>query len=68
MDRFVNNNEFDKDVIFNKLADISSKLEEEQTKTNKDRDIDKERRLMYEQMIQGMKLNTMFSNRKMFFE
>ena len=67
MDRFVNNNEFDKDVIFNKLADISSKLEEEQTKTNKDRDIDKERRLMYEQMIQGMKLNTMFSNRKMFF-
>lgn len=67
MDRFVNNNEFDKDVIFNKLADISSKLEEEQTKTNKDRDIDKERRLMYEQMIQGMKLNTMFSNRKIFF-
>lgn len=67
MDRFVNNNEFDKDVIFSKLADISSKLEEEQTKTNKDRDIDKERRLMYEQMIQGMKLNTMFSNRKMFF-
>lgn len=67
MDRFVNNNEFDKDVIFSKLADISSKLEEEQGKDITERDLDKERRLMYEQMIQGLKLNTMFSNRKMFF-
>lgn len=67
MDRFVNDNEFDKDVIFSKLADISSKLEEEQGKDITERDLDKERRLMYEQMIQGLKLNTMFSNRKMFF-
>lgn len=67
MDRFVNDNDFDKDVIFSKLADISSKLEEEQGKDITKRDLDKERRLMYEQMIQGLKLNTMFSNRKMFF-
>ena len=30
MDRFVHNNEFNRDVIYQKLADISSKLEEEQ--------------------------------------
>lgn len=67
MDRFVNNNEFDKSVIYNKMADISSKLEEEHSKNKEDRDAEKERELMYAQMIEGMKLNTFFSNRKYYF-
>lgn len=67
MDRFVNNNEFDKSVIYNKMADISSKLEEEHSKNKEDRDAEKERELMYAQMIEGMKLNTFFSNRRYYF-
>ena len=67
MDRFVNNNEFDKSVIYNKMADISSKLEEEHSKNKEDRDAEKERELMYAQMIEGMKLNTFFSNRIYYF-
>ncbi len=67
MDRFVNNNEFDKDVIFNKLAELSSKLEEEVGKDDNDRDFEKERELIYAQMIQGLKLNTLFSNRNYYF-
>lgn len=67
MDRFVNNNEFDKSVIYNKIADISSKLEEEHSKNKEDRDAEKERELMYAQMIEGMKLNTFFSNRRYYF-
>lgn len=67
MDRFVNNSEFDKDVIFNKLAEISSKLAEEQEKNDEERNVEKERELIYAQMIQGLKLNTLFSNRRQFF-
>lgn len=67
MDRFVNNNEFDKSVIYSKMADISSKLEEEYSKNKEDRDAEKERELMYAQMIEGMKLNTFFSNRRYYF-
>ena len=66
MDRFVNNNEFDKDVIFSKLAELSSKLEEEQAKDDNERSRERERELIYAQMIQGLKLNTMFSNRNYF--
>ena len=68
MDRFVNDNEFDKDVIYNKLAEISSKLEEEQEKGDDERSFERERELMYAQMIQGLKLNTLLSNRNYFFE
>lgn len=67
MDRFVYNDEFNKDVIYEKLADISSKLEEEQEKSNEERDVTRERDLAYAQMIQGLKLNTLQSNRKLYF-
>ena len=68
MSGFNYNNEFDKDVIYHKLAEISSKLEEEQQKGEGERNIERERELMYAQMIQGLKLNTLFSNRNFSFE
>lgn len=67
MDRFVHNNEFNRDVIYQKLADISSKLEEEQEKSDEERNIARERELVYAQMIQGLKLNTLRSNRNLYF-
>ncbi len=67
MDRFVYNDEFNRDVIYEKLADISSKLEEEQEKPNEERDITREKDLIYAQMIQGLKLNTLRSNRNLYF-
>ena len=67
MNQFNYNNDFDKDVIYNKLAEISSKLEEEQNKDKGERDKEKELRLMYAQMIQGLKLNTLFNNRNFYF-
>ena len=66
MNQFNYNNDFDKDVIYNKLAEISSKLEEEQNKDKGERDKEKELRLMYAQMIQGLKLNTLFNNRNFY--
>lgn len=67
MNQFNYNNDFDKDVIYNKLAEISSKLEEEQNKDKGERVKEKELRLMYAQMIQGLKLNTLFNNRNFYF-
>ena len=67
MDRFVYNDEFNRDVIYEKLADISSKLEEEQEKPNEERDITREKDLIYAQMIQGLKLNTLQNNRNLYF-
>ena len=67
MDRFVYNDEFNRDVIYEKLADISSKLEEEQEKPNEERDITREKDLIYAQMIQGLKLNTLQSNGNLYF-
>ena len=67
MDRFVHNNEFNRDVIYQKLADISSKLEEEQEKSDEERNIARERELIYAQMIQGLKLNTLRSNGNLYF-
>ena len=67
MDRFVYNDEFNRDVIYEKLADISSKLEEEQEKPNEERDITREKDLIYAQMIQGLKLNTLWNNRNLYF-
>ena len=46
MDRFVHNDEFNRDVIYQKLADISSKLEEEQEKSDEERNIARERELV----------------------
>ena len=67
MDRFVHNDEFNRDVIYQKLADISSKLEEEQEKSDEERNIARERELVYAQMIQGLKLNTLWNNRNLYF-
>lgn len=63
MDRFTNYKDFDKEVVFEKLAELSSKLEKERNKSDEERNLDIERKLMYEQMIQGLKLNTMYSRR-----
>lgn len=67
MDRFVHNDEFNRDVIYQKLADISSKIEEEQEKSDEERNIARERELVYAQMIQGLKLNTLRSNGNLYF-
>lgn len=64
MNSYGYDNEFDKNAIYGKLAEISSKLEEEQKKADIDRDAEREIELMYAKMIEGMKLNTLFSNRK----
>lgn len=65
MDRFVYNNEFDKDVIYDKMSKIERELEEEREKPDNERDEQRERELIYAQMIQGLKLNT-FSNGRRF--
>ena len=67
MDRFIYNNEFDKDVIYNKLAKISSQLEEEKNKSQEERNLDRERELMYAQLLEGMKLNIFRSVRNIYF-
>ena len=67
MDRFVHNDEFNRAVIYQKLADISSKIEEEQEKSDEERNIARERELVYAQMIQGLKLNTLRSNGNLYF-
>lgn len=67
MDRFINNSEFNRGVIFNHMSKIVSKIEEEQEKDEKDRDIAKEKKLLYAQMIQGLKLNTIGGNRFLYF-
>ncbi len=59
MDRFVNNNEFDKDVIYKKLADLSSKIEEEMENSDNGHNIERERELMFALMFEGLKLNTL---------
>lgn len=65
MDRFVYNDDFNKDVIYNRLAELSSKLEEEMGKDEPD--TERERELLYAQMIAGLKLNTMFPNKNFTF-
>ncbi len=63
----VYNNEFDKDVILNKLSEISEELEKERSKESDERSLERERELMYAQMIQGLKLNTLRTNSKIYF-
>ena len=67
MDNFSYNNDFDKDVILNKLSKLSSELEKECSKDEKERDIERERELLYAQMIQGLKLNTLRPTRNIYF-
>ena len=67
MDRFAYNDEFEKGVIYEKLAELSSKLEKERAKDEKERDYEKERELIYAQFIQGLKLNTMYPKTNIYF-
>ena len=67
MDRFVHNNDFDKDVIFEKLSEISSKIEDEEKKEGVERNDDKIRELIYAQWIQGLKLSTLSTGRNFYF-
>ena len=61
MDRFANNNEFDRDVIMERMYEISSKLKEESEKSDEKYDAEREKQLIYAQFIQGLKLNTLQS-------
>lgn len=61
MDRFANNNEFDRDVIMERMYEISSKLKEESEKSDEEYDAEREKQLIYAQFIQGLKLNTLHS-------
>ncbi len=63
MDRFVNFSDFDKNVILNKISDIASQLEEERSKDDDERDVEKEKNLIYQQWIQGLKLSTQYNRR-----
>ena len=67
MDNFSYNNEFDKDVILSKLSKLSNELEKESSKDEKERNIEKERELVYAQFIQGLKLNILRPNRNFYF-
>ena len=67
MDRFSTYNDFDKSVIYEKMARLSSELKEEQEKDASERDADRERELMFAQLMQGMKLNTIYGHRNMYF-
>jgi hypothetical protein len=67
MNRFVHNNDFDKDVIFEKLSEISSKIEDEEKKEGDERNEDKIRELIYAQWIQGLKLSTQKTGRNFYF-
>lgn len=67
MDRFVNNNEFDKNVIYEKLSKLSSELKEEINKEEGERDNERELELIYAQMLAGLRLNTIRPNRSYYF-
>lgn len=56
------NYEFDKDEIISNIEQINARLEEERKKEEIDKE--KERKLIMEQFIQGLKLSTLQSNRK----
>lgn len=60
MDRFINNKDFDHDVICEKLSELNERR-------NDETDAEKRRELIYAQMIQGMKLNTQYSRRQGFY-
>ena len=62
MSGFANNIEFDKEEVYKKLADLSSELEEERAKSNEERSLEKEREILYAQMIQGLKLGAIKPN------
>lgn len=52
------NNEFDKDVICNKLADIEEKIQAKEEQEPSEERNNNVRELMYAQLMQGMRLCT----------
>jgi len=67
MDRRFLNNDFSKDVIYEKMSKIMKELDEERKKGEGNIDLEKERELIYAQWIQGLKLNTLSTNRNFYF-
>lgn len=67
MDRYFFNNDFSKDVIYEKMSKIMKELDEERKKGEGNIDLEKERELIYAQWIQGLKLNTLSTNRNFYF-
>ena len=51
-------NEFDRNVIFDKMDRFQSLLDEDQEKPIEERDKQKEFNLMYAQFMQGLRLST----------
>ena len=51
------NKDFDKSEIINKMNDLSEQIMEEQTKDNDEYNKEKELELIYDQLIQGIKLS-----------
>lgn len=66
MNRFVYNNEFEQNAIINKLSELEMQIEEEERKTEEERDKKKEMELRYAQLIQSLKLSTMYSKRNFY--
>lgn len=60
MDKYTNDSDFNKDVIYSKLAELSEQYENEVSKSDEERDLERERELMYATFIQGLKLNTFY--------
>lgn len=67
MDRFIHNNDFNKDVIYEKMSKIASELEKMEKKPQEERNEAREKELIYAQWMQGLKLNTLYSNRGFYF-
>lgn len=51
-------NDFDRDVIYDKIADIEEQIQEEQEQNTSKERSEKVRNLMYAQLMQGLRLNT----------
>lgn len=51
-------NEFDRNVIFDKMADLDDKIEEKQNEQSSKERNDRIRELMYAKFVQGLKLCT----------
>ena len=58
---------FNKDVIYEKMSKIASELEKMEKKPQEERNEAKEKELIYAQWMQGLKLNTLCSNRGFYF-
>jgi len=67
MDRFATYHDFDKGVIYDKLFHLRDELKKEENKDDLQRNADKEKELMFAQLMQGIKLNTQYSHRNTFY-